>query len=699
MARTAGKVVAALWFATPMLAAGAEYERVVSRARMTSQPCRTAVEDLIAEPDFIHYYVATGRSLPVDAGRYASCRSHKDARYFLVGMEAHLPSSPHAQGIPIKMGFCLPSICDHEGVKDLVNSSTLQKLIPALYNANVTLADVRPVSADLDFKAPDTGFLAACVALGSLALVAVVSSAIMLSMRGQNEARAPGEMLLQINAVPQPVSQSSSFSSPGGLRNTMLQFGQRLASSTIVKAFTLVGSTGTLGKLVEPAIYKPTDCLNGARVLSMAGIILGHTYVMPMTISGYASPEDSMDTPLNVDMASQSADSQIILGAQTSIDTFFFLTGFLLTHLTMKEIRAGKFSLSSAHEHVLFAVVLRYLRLAPSLALVMLAYYKICAFIGEGPFAVQLQQSINSGCDGSWWSELTYTMNFTPSGSDKVCMSWSWYLGDDMIFFIITLIILPIYARRAWAGWLIVTVLTMCSFALTSYYMLQYNLGIYTFGPSYKDYSYLVYSKPYSRIPAYFVGIVTAWILEKMEKSGITRESRPHTPRANMMASLAALVATAVILFIIFIPSTAFGKHANEWSSTASAAYVTLSRPVFAAGWAVITLLCYYDYVPLLNGFLSHRCWTPLARLTYGAYLVHPLIIKLSAGTAHRFYTLSSTALMARSAANALLAILGSIILWALCERPCMTIFCRAGNHRKQRTKFDQGGSAVKSLS
>merc|ERR1719321_1876749 len=157
-----------------------------------------------------------------------------------------------------------------------------------------------------------------------------------------------------------------------------------------------------------------------------------------------------------------------------------------------------------------------------------------------------------------------------------------------------------------------------------------------------------------------------------------------------MLAMIAAVGAVALLLFVIFIPATDYGEHAKEWSVVTNTLFVTLSRPVFAAGWAIITLLCYYDYVPLLNGFLSHRCWTPLARLTYGAYLVHPLVIKMSAGTALRFYTFSSMALLTRSAANALLATLGSIILWALCERPCMTIFSKAGKHRKQKTKFDK---------
>merc|ERR1719502_987522 len=218
-------------------------------------------------------------------------------------------------------------------------------------------------------------------------------------------------------------------------------------------------------------------------------------------------------------------------------------------------------------------------------------------------------------------------------------MGWSWYLGDDMIFFLITIIILPIYARRAWVGWAAVISLTLLSFGLTSYYMVKYHLDIYAFGPDYADFSYWVYSKPYARIPAYFVGTMTAWLL------------------------------------VIFIPATDYGEHAKEWSIATNALFVNLARPLFAAGWAVITLLCYYDYVPLLNGFLSHPCWTPLARLTYGAYLVHPLVIKLSAGNAMQFYTFNSMDLLYRFTGNALLTTMGSVALWALCERPCMTIF------------------------
>merc|ERR1719498_380420 len=194
---------------------------------------------------------------------------------------------------------------------------------------------------------------------------------------------------------------------------------------------------------------------------------------------------------------------------------------------------------------------------------------------------------------------------------------------------------------------------------------------------------------------------MTAWLLDVLEKRGITRETRSWSTKAHMLAAIAAVAAVALLLFVIFIPATDYGEHAKEWSIATNTLFVTLARPLFAAGWAVITLLCYYDYVPLLNGFLAHPCWTPLARLTYGAYLVHPLVIKLSAANATQFYTFNSMDLLYRWTGNTVLTTLGSVALWTLCERPCMTIFSPAKKGKKakptaQATQEKQDADATK---
>merc|ERR1711904_35389 len=120
-------------------------------------------------------------------------------------------------------------------------------------------------------------------------------------------------------------------------------------------------------------------------------------------------------------------------------------------------------------------------------------------------------------------------------------MGWTWYLGDDMIFFIISLILLPIYHARRWLGWLCILSLTAISFGVTAYLVVQNDLSIYPFDYHWSEYAYWAYSKPYTRVPAYFVGVMAAWLLNEMEQRGITREIMGQSPtRVKMCAMLVA---------------------------------------------------------------------------------------------------------------------------------------------------------------
>jgi peptidoglycan/LPS O-acetylase OafA/YrhL len=450
--------------------------------------------------------------------------------------------------------------------------------------------------------------------------------------------------------------------------------------------------------------YKPTDSLNGLRVVSMIWIILGHTFLMPTGISGYANMEDIHSTVLDKDSAETNPLFFFVVSSQAGVDTFFFLSGFLLSLLTVRELqsRNGKISIPAA-------IFLRYARLTPSLAMVMLVYYKVWSMFGFGPFAPRFQDSIYERCDGSWWSELTYTMNFIPFDSDKVCMGWSWYLGDDMIFFIITIALLPLYYRRKWLGWAAVGILMALSFGITWSLIVSHGLSIYVFDDHYTKYSYWAYSKPYTRIPAYLIGVVAAWVILELEQRGVVRQTVRFNQSAKVLARIAVVLAFAGLAFMTFIPATDFGEQANSWDkhSIFSVLYLAFGRALWALCWAVITLACYYDYVPIVDAVLSHRCWTPLARLTYGAYLIHPLCIKLAAGTSMQYYTFSGMDLFYRHLGNCTCAYGGSVVLWCIVERPMITftsVFLRSksrqGGNRKesgvslQNTPDNQGGVA-----
>jgi hypothetical protein len=246
-----------------------------------------------------------------------------------------------------------------------------------------------------------------------------------------------------------------------------------------------------------------------------------------------------------------------------------------------------------------------------------------------------------------------------------------------MIFFIVAILILPVYYRRRWLGWLLVLPVSVSSVALTAWLIVKYDLGPYVFDQHYIRYSYYAYSKPYCRIGAYLVGVTTAWIMDNCDKSGITRETIRRNRKASILLRCASILAFAVLITLVLLPHTDFGHSANAWGTTASNMFLNLGRIVWAMCWAAMTFSCYYNVTSALDRFLSHWIWMPFCRLTYGAYLCHPLVIKLMAGRSFQFYEFGTQDLVYRLIANATLAFSASVVLWCLIERPVMTLVSR----------------------
>jgi len=88
----------------------------------------------------------------------------------------------------------------------------------------------------------------------------------------------------------------------------------------------------------------------------------------------------------------------------------------------------------------------------------------------------------------------------------------------------------------------------------------------------------------------------------------------------------------------------------------------------------VVTLVCFYGYLPFVDGILAHGIWTPFTRLTYNAYLVHPLFIKLVAGNAADYYYFEGMELAYHSLGNIAGAYAGAVVVWCLVEKPFATL-------------------------
>ncbi|XP_041453975.1 nose resistant to fluoxetine protein 6-like [Lytechinus variegatus] len=353
-------------------------------------------------------------------------------------------------------------------------------------------------------------------------------------------------------------------------------------------------------------------CLNGLRVLSMGWVILGHAFFFPsqMGIIG--------NIPIAAEWFQQFA-FQFVGNAFFSVDSFFFMSGLLLTYITLKKMSKtnGKIPWGLFYFH-------RYWRLTPAILVTTLIWMYIKPWVGDGPLWRSFQNT--ETCSKYWWTNILYINNFYPQQFAQECIGWVWYLANDMQFFVISpLILIPLF-YMPWLGLTIIGVLLACSFAATGALVWINKLGangihLPDVEPTGADFSSIIYGKPYCRIPPYLVGMVLGYLMYKQGDRKI---------RLNpALASLGWAVAVAVGMSCVY---GLLGGYKGHLTLAGSMVYEMLSRFAWGVFLAWVVFACREGYGGWVNDILSWSFWLPLSRMTYSAYLLHPIIIFIFLG-------------------------------------------------------------------
>ena len=132
---------------------------------------------------------------------------------------------------------------------------------------------------------------------------------------------------------------------------------------------------------------RDTSSLNGIRVLSMVLVILGHAAFTPFTLGLL---NDAAVLPPHGVLSTWTF--QVIPSAEFAVDSFFFLSGFLLTLSMLKRLASGsmpRFALLALH---------RYLRLTPTYAYALFALMYLVPHFAAGPFWSIFMGFIPSWC-------------------------------------------------------------------------------------------------------------------------------------------------------------------------------------------------------------------------------------------------------------------------------------------------------------
>ncbi|XP_044594751.1 nose resistant to fluoxetine protein 6-like isoform X2 [Cotesia glomerata] len=372
----------------------------------------------------------------------------------------------------------------------------------------------------------------------------------------------------------------------------------------VIKKILICFSVYTNSKIIfNTKINKDSVAsIHGLRFFGMLWIIMIHTV--------YYS-NDYVDNRTTVWRLSQDLPAQILTNGSLSVDTYFCLSGFLVSWLFFSRHKTRENPPVREHKFrwldYFGLIAKRVIRLTPAYLLIIgIAEINFGWYAETSAFRISEKPQEN--CPLYWWRNLLYINNLFPW--NQACLSWSWYLSNEMQFYIIgtfLLILSDLYfkiAAGALISFLIISMVINCIISSTYAYttMLDQLWNLMD----------VVYSPPWMRIGPYLIGIVAGYILTKLKGKLILKR--------KILCLFWIIGSMCNIL-------TLFGLYGRHLSIATTAIYVAVSRITWAIGISWLLIACQTNNAGFINKLLSFKIWIPLSRLTYCAYLLNPLLI------------------------------------------------------------------------
>ncbi|XP_037932591.1 nose resistant to fluoxetine protein 6-like [Teleopsis dalmanni] len=538
----------------------------------------------------------------------------------------------------IYMGLCLPSSCSIEDVRLLMKNGT-----PKIKARELQVLDVRlPTNRDFNIFEDKTFWILIVVSaiVGFLMLIGTFYE-IYLTQKLKEALRRQDKEMMNSSETSSGIGCASSDYSDSIAHDSLKK--ESLNELNIVlnlphKEEEASGSNSTSDEHLEGHLHESEKLsvyseillsfstvtnfnaicdrnvgsdtipsIHGLRALSMAWVILGHTCIVVFKYS------DNMGMRKEVE---QNFFFQAITNGPFSVDTFFFISGFLISYLyfrtnakgKLNKLTQGKNELSAGFAHFMGLVAYRFMRLtAPYMFVLGVVQVTMKYLATYSIFDPPTMDHIT--CPQYWWRNLLYINTLFPV--DDMCMLWSWYLANDTQFYIIGVVILIIGVRHFKFSAFTTIVFLVSSWITTAVIAFSNNHRPDTDDPlALFD---KIYDKPWTRLGPYLIGMAVGWILF----------------RTNCKLRLHKLtVATGWILAMLNLFVLIFGLYRAQLSRLIAAAYSSLSHSAWALSLAWITIACSTGYGGYINTFLSASWLYPFSRVTYCAYLVHPIVIR-----------------------------------------------------------------------
>ncbi|XP_018308518.1 nose resistant to fluoxetine protein 6, partial [Mycetomoellerius zeteki] len=395
----------------------------------------------------------------------------------------------------ISLGLCLPASCSMNNISFILEGIFRDRilLINDLYSVDLNLIQVKNLKDDHQW------LLSGAIPL--ICVVLVLTFAMMISgtiydiFTYQTYLKAKSKTVVNVrNAI-----EKMEISDLSSLRKKS-RIGKVLMCFSVYTNTKIIFNT----KLDTEAIV----VIHGIRFLSMVWVIILHSIYFTM---------EYFDNKVWLLRLSEGIPFQVISNGTVSVDTYFFLSGFLLAYTYLKnkidKERIKPIDYREKLNEFFVGLIKRYVRLTPAY-IMMIEIVQLNSVWYDKTSQFYVQERPHETCSKYWWRNVLYIHNLF--GHNTMCLSWSWYLSNDMQFFIIGQALLILSTVYFYVTVVILGIILIGSIILSGY--VSY---IYGFVPTLDEQNRLadvLYFPPWIRIGPYIIGMITGYIIVRFNK-------------------------------------------------------------------------------------------------------------------------------------------------------------------------------------
>ncbi|OMJ73564.1 hypothetical protein SteCoe_27728 [Stentor coeruleus] len=613
----------------------------------------------------------SGRSLN-DLGFYYECEEINNANYIIFSIQDYPP---------IVLGLCLPKDCTVDDLWEVIHKNftlSLQNHIQKVtleYSNSIEISEnnqhikkERKLTGNVikDIIKPSHGVKSAkdmdSFAIGILCFMSLIFIICLSATWYEIKYKRPVVRMRRksrfLDADPEKIVISSFVH--------MEEQEKHWKYEKYVLAWSIYGNIKKLFSTEGFDKKNPLNCVNAIKVLSIAWVCFGHTELYRAQISVVLNVDD-------LGLYTKHVYFSFVYGGQLAVDSFFWVSGLLQGVIMTKKLAEN-----SINRGVL--VLNRVFRVLPLFLMIILLSWALVKYIGNGPRWYFADGFMHRGCKDYFWTYVLLINNFVIPKDNNNCLVGSWYIPNDVQFFIIALIIIHLYVNKSRIyGW--VLIFFTISFSILTTIIIAYDehleVNLLKTNPS----SYLndFYYKPYCRIAPYLLGLLTGFIYySKSFSESSEKFDNISSMIIHYISKKSYIRITMYLLGLFLINLTIFVQHdtydTNAWTRSQNAVFLGFSRLTWPLGLSLIFLPMILGQASILRPFFQSIWWMGTSRLVFCVYLLHMVIGQVYFFSQPMTYFYSQTNLIMDSLFILIMSFVIAIPLVLLIEMPCHNI-------------------------